>query len=157
MPDKDAERLLWSAYEHEHVERKSDWFWALGIIAVSAALTSILFSNVLFALLIILAATVLAMMARRPPSLHEFELSNRGIRVGDEIYTYNEIISFWVHEDDAQPLLLIDTKKFMSPNLIIPLEGVDPAHVRTFLSKRANELPMQESLAHRILELFGLL
>src|SRR3989344_4172426 len=59
--------LRWSAYEHEHVERGSDWYWALGIVAVSAALTSILFDDFLFAVLILLAAVVLVLLSRTPP------------------------------------------------------------------------------------------
>ncbi|PIR82503.1 hypothetical protein COU20_01735 [Candidatus Kaiserbacteria bacterium CG10_big_fil_rev_8_21_14_0_10_59_10] len=149
--------LRWSAYEHEHIERGSDWFWALGIIAVCAALTSILFNNILFALLILVAATTLGLLANRPPELHEFEISERGIRVANTLHSYDEIIAFWVDEESANaPLLLVDTVKFMSPNLIIPLDGVEPAEVRNYLRERAEERPMQEPLSHRILEFFGL-
>jgi len=155
MPESLSEPIRWSAYEHEHIERGSDWFWALGIIAVSAALTSILFGDVLFALVIVLAAIVIGMIAQRPPSLHEFELSNRGLRVGDTIHTYGEIVAFWVEEGSEKPLLLVDTVKFMSPNLIIPIEGVEPSHVRAYLSDRVEEVPMTEPLAHKILEFFG--
>ena len=90
--------MRWSAYEHEHVPRGSDWFWALGIVAVSAALTSILFHNVLFAILIVAAATILSMLANVPPDLMQFEISDRGIRVGETLHRYKEIISFWVEE-----------------------------------------------------------
>ena len=156
MPEANLPPMRWRAYEHEHFERGGDWFWALGIIAVSAALTSILFDDVLFGLLIVLAAVVIGMLARRPPTLHEFELTNRGIKVGDTMHSYDEVISFWVEEEGERPTLLVDTIKFMSPNLIIPLEGVDPVHVRAFLRERAHEVPMQESFAHKILEFFGL-
>ena len=157
MPDAPSAPLRWSAYEHEHIERTSDWFWALGIIAVCAALTSILFSNILFALVIIVAAGVIALIARTPPELHDFEIAERGIKVGDTLHTYSEIISFWVEtEAEEEPLLLVDTIKFMSPNLVIPLGGIDPEHVRSYLRERVDEVPMKEPLAHKILEFFGL-
>ncbi|MDO8562037.1 MAG: hypothetical protein Q7S05_04415 [bacterium] len=149
--------LRWSAYEHEHIERGGDWFWALGIVAVSVALTSILFSNVLFAILIIVAAFTVGIIARTPPELIEFELSDRGIRVGGALHRYDEIISFWVEDEhDAEPLLLVDTTKFMSPNLIIPIERIDPALVRAFLQERVEEVPMKEPVSHKILEFFGI-
>ncbi len=148
--------LTWSAYEHDHIERASDWYWALGIVAISAALTSILFHNVLFAILIILAAVVLALLARTPPELTEFELSDRGVRVHDKLHRYNEIISFWVEDENHnRPLLLIDTTKFLSPNLIIPIEHIDPQLVRAYLKERAKEVHMKEPVAHKILEFFG--
>jgi hypothetical protein len=156
MPESSAAPIRWSAYEHEHTERTSDWFWALGIITVCAALTSILFGNVLFALLIVVAATVLALLARTPPELHEFELSEKGIRTAGVLHKYDEILSFWVETEGTAPLLLVDTTKLMSPNLIIPLGDADPAEVRTFLRERVEEVPMKEPFSHKILEFFGL-
>ena len=149
--------LRWSAYEHEHIERSVDWFWALGIVAVSVALTSILFSNILFAILIVVAAYTIGILARTPPELVEFELSDRGIRVGKTLHRYDEIISFWVEDElGVNPLLLVDTTKFMSPNLIIPIEGIDPHEVRVFLQERVEEVPMKEPVSHKILEFLGI-
>lgn len=156
MPESSYAPIRWSAYEHEHIERGSDWFWALGIIAVCAALTSLLFGNVLFAILLIVAAVSIGLLARTPPELHEFEISERGVRIGDTLHRYEEIISFWVEEEETkEPTLLIDTVKFMSPNLIIPLDDVDPSVVRNFLKERVEETPMKEPFAHKILEFFG--
>jgi hypothetical protein len=149
--------LRWSAYEHEHIERGSNWFWALGIVAVCVALVSILFHDVLFAILVILAATTLGMLANVPPDLVQFEISDRGIRVGGTLHRFDEIISFWVEEEKSErPLLLVDTIKFMSPNLIIPIEHIDPHVIRTFLQERTQEVPMKEPFAHKILEFLGL-
>lgn len=157
MPDTTPPILRWSAYEHEYIERSNDWFWALGIVAVCVSLISILFSNVLFAILIVLAAFTIGILARTPLELIEFELSNRGIRVGGTLHRYDEIISFWVEDEhDAPPLLLVDTTKFMSPNLIIPIEGIDPHLVRAYLQERVEEVPMKEPVSHKILEFFGI-
>ncbi len=155
MPESASAPLVWSAYEHEHIERGSDWFWALGIIAISAALTSILFANVLFAALILVAATTIGLIARHPPELHEFEISEKGIRAGKTMHSYENIISFWVDEEADQPLLLVDTITFMSPNLIIPLNDIGPETVRAYLRERVEEVPMKEPLAHKIMEFFG--
>ena len=148
--------LRWSAYEHEHIERGGDWFWALGIVAVCIAIVAILFHDTLFAVLIILAATTIGMLANIPPEVVEFEVSDRGIRVGNDLHRYDDIISFWVEDEhDASPLLLVDTTKFMAPNLIIPIENVDPSELRSFLKEHSTEVPMKEPLAHKILEFFG--
>ena len=153
----DRQILRWSAYEHEHIVRGNDWFWALGIAAVAIALTSILFHDVLFAILIMMAALTIGMLANVPPDLVSFELSDRGVRVGDTLHRFHEIISFWIEEEGhVRPLLLIDTTKFMAPNVIIPIEHIDAHAVRAFLLERADEVPMKEPVAHKILEFLGL-
>lgn len=148
--------LRWSAYEHEHVERGSDWFWALGIVAVSIGLVSILFHDFLFAIVIAIAAVTIAILALHPPDLVEFEISERGIRVAGKLHRYDEIIAFWVEdENDERPLLLIDTIKLMHPNIIIPIEHIDPHVVRSYLMEHIEEMPMKEPIAHKLIEFLG--
>ena len=87
----------------------------------------------------------------------EFEVSDRGIRIGDTLHRFEEIIAFWVEEEHGKhPMLLVDTTKVMAPNLIIPLENIDPHAVRTYLQHHSSEVPMKEPIAHKILEFFGL-
>lgn len=150
--------LRWSAYEHEHIERGSDWYWALGIVAVSIAITSMLFHDVLFSILILVAAVTLALVSRTPPDLATIEISDRGIRINGRLHRYTEIISFWVDDEHPahRPLLLVDTIKFLSPNLIIPIEHIDPRVVRGFLKERVEERHMKEPVSHKILEFVGL-
>lgn len=154
MPESPV-HLSWEAYEHEHIERSSEWFWALGIIAVCAAITSILFGNILFAILIAIASTTIGLIASRPPLLHQFEITERGVRTGPTLHPYNTILAFWVDEELPEPLLLIDTTRPLSPNLVIPLGDLEPEHVREVLSHYAEEHPMKEPLSHKILEFFG--
>jgi len=149
--------LRWSAYEHDHVERSIDWYWALGIVAVCAALVSILFHDFLFAVLILIAATTIGLLAQEPPDIMEFEISDRGIKAGGTMHRFEHVISFWVEDHNVErPLLLVDTTKFMAPNLIIPIEHIDPHTVRDYLRARVKEVPMKEPVAHKILEFFGL-
>lgn len=157
MPNEESV-LRWSAYEHEHTERENDWFIALGIVAVCLAIVSILFHDTLFAFVIIAAAFAIGAHARVEPPLTEFEISKRGVRVDGELHRYHEIIAFWVEDEHyrERPLLMIDTVKFMKPNIIIPIEDIDPQLVRAYLLEHVEESHMKEPLAHRILEFFGL-
>ncbi|HWP61799.1 MAG TPA: hypothetical protein VN495_04315 [Candidatus Paceibacterota bacterium] len=150
--------LSWSAYEHEHIERGADWFWALGVAAVAIALTAIILHDFLFGVLVLVAAFTLALLARTPPDLATFEISERGIRVNGTLHRFDHIIAFWVEDEhhEGRPLLLVDTTKFLSPNLIIPIEDIDPHLVRTFLKEHAKERPMKEPIGHKILEFLGL-
>lgn len=148
--------LRWSAYEHEHVERSADWYWALGIVTVSIVIISILLHNTLFGVVIVIAAFTILLLARTPPKPVDFEISDRGIRINQTLHRYNEIISFWVEDElSDRPMLLVDTTKWMAPNLIIPIEHIESALVRAYLQERATEKHMNEPWAHHILEFFG--
>ena len=156
MPEQNV-ILRWSAFEHDHVERGADWYVALAIIALCTSLVSLLFHDFFFALVILCAAVTIGMLAYTPSEIIHFEISDKGIRTGDTLHRYNEVISFWVEDEhNGKPLLLVDTKKFMSPNLIIPIEHIDPALVRAYLKERTEEVHMKEPIAHKILEFFGL-
>ncbi|MDB5187853.1 MAG: protein of unknown function with transrane region [Candidatus Kaiserbacteria bacterium] len=149
--------LQWSTYEHEHVEREDEWYWGMAIIAVSLAVVSVIFGDLFFALVIIMAAVSLALVSRHPPELTHFEISDRGVRVGRHLHRYDEIIAFWVEDEhEAIPLLLIDTIKPLTPNIIIPIVDVDSHQVRALMKEHSNEQFMKEPLAHKILEFFGL-
>ena len=148
--------LKWNTYEHEHIERSTDWYWALGIVTASAVVISVLMHNILFAIIVVLATTTIVLLARKPPVLIEFEISDKGIRTGSVVHRYSEIVSFWVEEEtDGRPTLLVDTTKWSAPNLIIPIEHIDPTIVRSYLQERATEKRMTESWAHKILEFVG--
>jgi len=147
--------ITWTTAEHHHLERGSDWYWALGIIAISSAATAILFNNILFALLIVLAAGTLGVIASRPPMTVDFELSEKGLSVNDTFYPYEEMFAFWVTEDD-EPTLLIDTPRFMTPDLAVPLGDVHPEAVREFMRLRVPEVELRESFVFKVTEFFGL-
>lgn len=148
--------LRWSAYEHEDAQRSGDWYWALGIVTVSIVIISILLHDVLFAIIIIIAALAIVLHARSPHRQTDFEISDRGIRIDKTLHRWSEIVSFWVEDEiEGRPLLLVDTTKWSSPNLIIPIEHIEPALVRSYLQERATEKHMREPWAHKILEFFG--
>lgn len=148
--------LHWTTYEHEHVDRAADWYWALGIVTLSVVVISILLHNALFAVIMVLAALTMILLSRTDPQPVSFEISDRGIRTGKILHRYSEILSFWVEDEVGdRPMLLVDTTKWLAPNLIIPIEHIDPALVRAYLQERSTEKHMTEPWSHKILEFFG--
>lgn len=147
--------LQWEADEHRHIEHGSDWYWALGVVAIATALIAVLLGDVLFAVLIIVAAITMSLIARKPPHRVVFEISKDGIKTGETIHSYQECLSFWVEENDHGTLLLVDTTKPLSPNLVIHVDGIEADNVRSALRPYIEETPMREPFSHRILEFFG--
>src|SRR3989344_2020026 len=110
--------LEWEGREYDHNPKSTDWYWALGIIAVASTIASILFGNYLFAVLIIIATIVLALHATKIPPIHRFRLVEQGLVIGDELHLFERMISFSVLEDvegTLPPLISLKTERWLSP------------------------------------------
>lgn len=150
------EPVRFKAHEYAHQPKRPDWFWALGIIAVAGAATSLIFGNFLFALLILVGAFVVSIFAHKQPAEFDFEISEKGISVGNNRYPYQTLESFWVSEvNPDKPLLIVESKRLFMPHITIPLTTTNPKAVRTFLAKHLKEEEHDNSLSEQIAEWLG--
>ena len=147
--------LEWQGHEHEHGERKTDWFWAVGIVAVGVAVVSILLGNLLFAILVIIAAIGLVIQVMKEPRVFRFGIAERGIIIGERLYPYSTLESFWVENTEHEQVLLIKSNRFFMPYLVLPLTGVHPELVRGYLLEVLEEEELHEPLSQKIMEYFG--
>jgi hypothetical protein len=132
----------WEGREYDHSLKGADWYWALGIVAVAGAVAAILFGNYLLSLLVIIAATALALHAAKEPPLHRFRLVEQGLVIGNELHPFEEMVSFSVLEDvegSLPPVLSIKNESWLSPHLVIPLEGVDADAVYAYFLQHVDE------------------
>jgi hypothetical protein len=150
--------ISWQAHEYFHQEKSNDWYWGLGIVAITAAVLAIVLGNTLFALIITLFAFTSAMQAHREPKLMNFELTNRGIVINHLLYPYSTLESFSVgeqHLNKPDPKVLIKSKRPMFSFIHLPVEEVDIEDVRDYLLMYLKEAELEESVLEKILEYFG--
>jgi hypothetical protein len=153
-----AAKITWEALDHIKEEKSSDWFWIVGIIAISIAVLAIFFGNILLAFLILLAAFTAFMLTHSVPRIVEYELSRKGVRVGDIVYSYTTLDSFWVIDEDGydRDRIIIKSKRAFMPLIIIPLgEGADPEDVRDYLLDYLDEEEMYEPLSEHLMNMLG--
>lgn len=149
------EPLRWSALEYEERERTPDWFWGLGIVALALAGLSIYFENYLLSILIIVSGFSLALFAVRKPQDVEYEIHEEGVRVNNTLYPFNTLESFWVEQFGREPKIIIVSKKFLVPHIIIPIADHDTKKIREFLLNKLEEVEHHEPLLHTITERLG--
>lgn len=148
--------ITWEAFEHPHVEKKSDWYWALGIISFVGAAIAVVFDNILFAIVIVLSAVLMAVVSMRKPSIVPYAITPRGMRVDDELYPYATLESFCIDEEaPSGPQLILKSSGMLRPLMVIPLPPEAIEEVDTILAERLPEEHLEESLAHRLLEFLG--
>lgn len=148
--------MYWEAPEHTHKEKTSDWFWILGIIAITSAVVSIVLGNTLFAIVIILGAVTMALVGSTHPRIIPFEVSNRGIRVDDALYPYATLESFYLDEENTvDPQLILKSKKLFMPLIIAPIPAEYADLIDSMLAARLPEEHLEEPFSHKLLEFLG--
>lgn len=147
--------ITWHVETHEHVERSVDWYWGLGLAALVGAGFSLFFGNLLFALIILVAAGSLAALLIRGPREHQVRIDPRGLSLDGTLYRWQNIDSFWV--SDRRRQLLVSTKGILHPQLVIPLG--DPTrgqNVRHYMRRHAQEVEQDPHMGEHIAEMLGL-
>ncbi len=154
-PYESLDLIEWEDFEYEFRHKTSDWYWVVGIIAVSVAVAAIFFGNVLFAILILLGAFTLSLHAARHPAIVHYELNKKGVVSGKTMYPYKTLESFWVEDRDHNPRILFKSKKLLMPFIIIPLGSVMPDTARAYLEQYLKEEEHLEPLLQKIMEYLG--
>jgi hypothetical protein len=161
-------KINWSALEYEERERSKDWFWALGIIVVTSSIAAIIFNDYFFAVLLILSGILLGFFAIKKPETIFYELNDKGLKISNRLYPYENIKSFWVqieqpkpnHRQDTEtiikPLLFIHSERVFMPIITIPIEEEYANEIHSLLfSKNITEVEMKEHPSEKIMEALG--
>jgi len=145
----------WSAPEFDYHEKSSDWYWALGIITFGFFVLALLLKNWLFAILVVLGGFSLGMYGVKRPRTINFAVTSRGLKIGETLYPFDHLQSFWLNYDPPhlKELYVISKKKFV-PQIFIPLGQADPNLVREHLLKFMEEREIQESFVDVIARFF---
>ena len=153
---EDIRAVSWEAPEHRHIEKTSDWYWALGIVAVAAAVAAFIFNNILFGMVILLAAATMILVSHRHPKIVPFEVSVRGVRLARDFHPMGTLESYCIDEDNPLgPQLIVKSQHFFVPLLILPIPEDYIDDIDDILGIRLAEEHLEEPLGHRLLEFFG--
>ncbi len=156
-----SEKLNWSALEYEERERSKDWFWALGIIVITSSIAAIIFGDYFFAALLILSGILLGFFAVKKPGTIFYELNNKGLKIGNRIYPYENIKSFWIQTEqpeqiNTKSLLFIHSERAFMPIITIPIDETMATDIHYIMtSKNIAEVEMREHPTDRIMEMLG--
>lgn len=156
MAPQNKEVLSWQAYEYPPEEKSGDWFWIVGIIGVAGSVTALLLGNILFALIILLIATLAIIIGMKEPDVATIALLPRALRINDELFPYGDIECFCIDDEHRHgPQLFLRTKNIFNPFISITVPEDDVEMIGSFLREKIHEEEMVEPFGHRALEFFG--
>lgn len=152
---KKSSRLTWVAHQHEYKERGADWFWAVGIVTVAAAVAATIFGNLILGILIIVGAFALTLFINRDADAVEVVVDERGVTRGEIHYPYASLHSFWVEMEHVHPKIYLRSQKVLLPLIMVPLGEADGHEVAEFLAEHLTEEHHQAPFVERLLERLG--
>ncbi|MEY2664365.1 MAG: hypothetical protein RIT04_173 [Candidatus Parcubacteria bacterium] len=147
--------IEWNAPEHFHVEKTSDWYWGVSIIAGTGAALAFIFGNVLFGIFIIVGTLALLLHAAKKPRIVHCEINDRGIAVDQILYPFLALESFWIDAHMRPAKILLKSQKFFMPYIAVEIDEVDPEEVRAILLNYIAETEHLEPLSQKLLEFAG--
>ena len=139
--------LRWQAPEYIHYEKTADWYWSAGVIMLALLVSSYYLESILFAFLILIGGTAILLFGARRPNIVTFEVSGMGVRVGDRLFPYETLQSFWIfyRAGDIKELS-VRSDQLLVPMIKIPLGDQDPTVLRELLLEFMPEVAQEESL-----------
>ncbi|MEI6316473.1 MAG: hypothetical protein WCO65_01960 [bacterium] len=153
--EKEA-RISWQIEEYSHREKTPDWYWALGIVAITGAIIAIMHHDVLFGIIIILGGFIMGYYAAREPDIIDVSINQDGITFNNHLFLFEKIKGFAVEEHTMGNKLLIETSRAVAPLISIPLpETLDTEGLHELLKTKIKEKDLHEPTAHRIIEHIG--
>lgn len=147
----------WDTPEFEFKEKRKDWYWIVGIVAVILMVVAIILKNYLFAFLIFIGGFLMVNLATKQPLSLPVEVSESGIKVYDQMYQYESLFAFWISENSKkQPILLLLSNQRVSPIISLTIDpGIDLVLLREYLGQFIQEQEMKEPLTDRIIDKIG--
>lgn len=147
--------ISWNAPEHIHTEKNNDWYWAVGIITITAVALAFIFKDIIFGIFIIVAAFALVVHASKKPKIIHCEINDRGIVIDNILYPFLSLESFWIDAHEKPTKVLIKSYKTFMPYITVHIDEVDPEKIRDILLDYIAETEHIEPLSQKIFERFG--
>jgi len=152
--------ISWEAPEYHPANKKKAWYWALGIVAITLVIVALILKNWLLAILIGLGAFVLAIMSSRKPAEITFRINERGLQIGKQLISFDNIEAFWISETDEDEeyheIFINKLDGVHQFELLLFDKKSDPEFLRSTLREYIPEHPMTEPLSQRIAHWIGL-
>lgn len=131
---------MWTFQEYEKHSR-GKW-WHILIIGFSVLLIGygVLTSNMLFAMIIVIADIIIFLHAKNEPHDLIFAITEDGILIQHQFIPHKQIQHFWIaYHPPIVKKIYFQKKSSILPPLSIPLEDQNPLEIRKLLLKFIDE------------------
>ena len=135
LPQTVQEELIvdWVAPARPYRPRSRQFFSTMWAIALLTAVILVFANQIIFALVVGALAFMAHLMFKIPPGNIYYAITTFGVRVGEELYFWEELNHYWFDTKYGQRVLMIDTIRFPK-RLTLVIFPEDEAILRKLLS-----------------------
>jgi len=132
--------LKWNFPEYESPVRNKSWYFVSSLAFIIILVYSLVTSNFIFAIFLILFALIIFLHLKGSPLEVEFKIYEDGLVLGNRFYEWAELKSFrLVYKPPYVKRLYFDTKNNLTPEVSVNLEKENPLEVRKILKNYLKE------------------
>ena len=132
--EDDGVLIAWEGPEFEVYERDKQWYIAVSVALLLIVTYAVIINSPIMAITFILIGVVGYIYLQKDPRNLIFAVTQQGVVVGDELFEFDEIESFWIfYEPPHTYLLSLSLRNRALPHMHIPLHQVDPVALREAL------------------------
>ncbi len=147
----------WRGPDFEHYPHDKQWYIGALCILCAIIVYAIFTDSIIMAIVFGLIGLTGYQFLTSPQKEIDFAITYDGVLVGDEIYDFDHIKSFWIfYEPPHTRIISLHMQGHFRPYLHIPLHQIDPVIVHEKLSGFIPEIKQEESLvdiAERLLRM----
>lgn len=126
--------LFWEGSEYEQYKHDRRWYVVASLLLAGIISYAVFTDSLVMAITFILIGVVGYIYLTKEPRHLEFRIDTEGVWVGNELYSFDDMESFWIfYEPPTLKELSIQTRGSLLSRVQIPIHDVDPNDIRNTL------------------------
>ncbi len=139
--------LYWQGPEYEVYKQSTTWYLVTSLIIIAIIFYALFTNSPIMAIVFVLIGVVGYLYINTPPRVMDFAITYNGIVVGNRLYAYDDIVSFWIfYEPPHKRVISLHMHGYITPYIHIALHEVDPVEVRRMLLQFIPEKKQEHTL-----------
>lgn len=149
--------ISWKAPEYVMYKKNAFWYMGFGIaFALLLFVSTFILQSFLATVVFTMLGGLLFVYSERRPKIIEYDIRTSGIRIGNRVYLYRELLAFNVIERRHGIYLVVQSRRTIVPLIHVPLGDADPETVYNTLIEFLDDDPeLTESLGDILSHWFG--
>ncbi len=136
----------WEAPNRVYSEKNANWYGIVSLVFIIGIAVAVVTQEYLLVIALISLMILLYISNTIPPKIIEHEITNKGLRTNNTLYTWDRLRGFWFSRRNKQLLLIVDLNPKDNPNRLLMLVGTgNPSELAKYLLKHAPYLQKGET------------